>query len=298
MHNSPMRLSVCIPTMNRTQELKACLEAVWNSSVKPDAVIVSDDSPDVGVQQLNRQVVDQFPGTHYLEGPHAGVCANRNNAVNAIATTDTDFVAFIDDDICIEPDFVEQAIQHYTALSPEQQKYTILTGISRDSEGNESIPVKLSFRGYFCPAETPEAVDLHSAVFPRSLFTTEQWDEQIFFGYEDAELCLRALKRGYHIQYCPALRVQDTCAGKSVLAASKTGTLTKSQIYVNAARLYVGIKRYKYLFPDHLKLTAFLGIYFLHITVFLARKRMLHLLPDIIQQSNGWKLLLSPTSTS
>ena len=281
-----MRFSACITTMNRTQELDACLAALWNSSTAPQQIVVSDDSPAVEVQQQNRQVVAKYPSTQYLLGPRTGVCANRNNAVNAIAETDTDIVAFVDDDICIASDFITKTLEQYNRLEPEQQKWTILTGTSRDDAGNESMPVKLSFRGYFCPAEFPEAVDLHSAVFPRSLFTKEPWDEQIFFGYEDAELCLRAIKRGYQIQYCPELHVSDTCAGKSVLAANQTGTLTKSQLYVNAARLYVGVKRYKYLFPNPLKLTAFLCIYFPHITLFLMRKKMLHALPSLIRQSN------------
>jgi len=281
-----MRFSACITTMNRTPELDACLTALWNSSTTPQTVVVSDDSPAVETQQQNRQIVAKYPGTQYLLGSHKGVCANRNNAVNAIAETDTDIVAFVDDDICVASDFIAQALTHYTSLEPEQRRWAILTGVSRDEVGNESTPVKLSFRGYFCPAETPEAVDLHSAVFPRSLFSQEQWDEQIYFGYEDAELCLRALKRGYLIQYCPELKVQDTRAGKSVLAATQTGALTKSQLYVNAARLYVGVKRYKYIFPDSFKLIAFLVLYFPHLTLFLLRKRMLHAMPKIVQQSN------------
>ena len=281
-----MRLSVCITTMNRTIELENCLNALWQSTVKPHFVVVSDDSPEAEVQQHNQDVVAKYSGTRYLIGLHTGVCANRNNAVNAIAIDETDFVAFVDDDICVAPNFIERALQYYEAIAPANQLHEILSGVSRDPDGNVSVPVKLSFRGYFCAAETPEAVDLHSAVFPRSLFTEEPWDEQIFFGYEDAELCLRALKRSYRIQYCPELKVEDTRAGKSVLAATQTGTLTKSQLYVNAARLYVGVKRYKYIFPDSFKLIAFLVLYFPHLTLFLLRKKMLHVMPKIVQQSN------------
>lgn len=184
-------------------------------------------------------------------------------------------------------------MNRYEQLPDQQQKFTLLSGVSRNDEGHESVPVRLSFRGYFCPAETPEAVDLHSAVFPRSLFSIEQWDEQIFFGYEDAELCLRALRRGYQILFCPELRVEDTRAGKSVLA-TKAGTLTNSQIYANAARLYVGIKRYKYLFPNPVKLTAFLGVYFVHMTIFLLRKGKLDTWSDIIHHSHFLQIIQFP----
>jgi hypothetical protein len=58
-----MRLSACVTTRNATQELDACLRALWNSSVKPYSVIVSDDSPDSEVQQANRHVVQRYPST-------------------------------------------------------------------------------------------------------------------------------------------------------------------------------------------------------------------------------------------
>ena len=114
-----MRLSACITTRNRTKELDACLRALWNSNVKPYSVVVSDDSPGKEVQQQNYQIVEQYPGTTYITGPQAGVCANRNNAVNAIPNSETDLVTFIDDDICVEPDFIARALERYNKMSLE-----------------------------------------------------------------------------------------------------------------------------------------------------------------------------------
>ncbi len=101
-----MRIAACITTRNRSEKLNDCLEALWNSSVKPHLVIVSDDSQQIEVQQANQEVVKKYPGTTYITGPKRGVCANRNHAVNATSALETDFVAFVDDDICVEPDFI------------------------------------------------------------------------------------------------------------------------------------------------------------------------------------------------
>lgn len=287
-----MRLSACITTRNRTQELDACLRALWNSDVKPYFVIVSDDSPECEVQQKNRQVVEQYPGTTYLTGPRSGVCANRNHAVNAILESETDLVAFIDDDICVASDFVARAINRYTQTLAQQKNRIILSGVSGDESGHESLPTKLSFRGYFCPTDIPQAVNIHAAVFPKSFFKEEQWDENIFFGYEDAELCLRALKRGYRILHCPELKVFDTRSNMGTLAVAGIGKLTDYELYIEAARLYVGIKRYKYLFPDPFKLGVFLGLYFMHMTAFLFKRGSLNAWPEIFRRSHIEKLLL------
>ncbi len=285
-----MRLSACITTRNRTPELDACLRALWGSYVKPYSVIVSDDSPESEVQQKNRQVVEQYLGTTYLTGPRSGVCANRNHAVNAIPESETDLVAFIDDDICVAPDFVARAIDQYTRTLPQHKNRIIISGVSRYESGHESVPTKLSFRGYFCPTDVPQAVNIHAAIFPKSFFKEEQWDENIFFGYEDAELCLRALKRGYRILHCPELKVLDTRANTGTLALAGIGRFTDYEIYTEAARLYVGIKRYKYLYPDPLKLGIFLGFYFMHMTAFLLKRGSLNAWPEILRRSRIEKL--------
>ncbi|BCL38073.1 hypothetical protein NSMS1_45200 [Nostoc sp. MS1] len=290
-NNKQMRVAACITTRNRPHDLENCLRSLWDSQIKPHLVVVSDDSPDIEVQQQNQQIVQQYPETIYITGPRRGVCANRNNAVNATPILETDLVAFIDDDICVEPEFIGSAIARYTQISIEQRNTTILSGVSHGSNGYMMVSGKLSFRGYFCASDVPETVAIHASVFPRQFFDQEQWDENIFFGYEDAELCLRALKRGYKIIHCPELRVNHDAGVKgSSLMVSEIGKLTNYEISIEAARLYVGIKRYKDLFPNVLKLISFCFIYFLHMTAYLSKRASLQAWPEIIRRSRIQKL--------
>ncbi|MGF1676556.1 MAG: glycosyltransferase family 2 protein [Rivularia sp. (in: cyanobacteria)] len=280
-----MRIAACITTRNRSLELDNCLKALWNSTVKPHRVIVSDDSQDIEVQQTNLEVVQQYPGTTYITGPKRGVCANRNHAVNATSVLETDFVAFVDDDICVEPDFIANAINKYSQMSNEQRKYTIITGISTGTKGEKLLPSKLTFRGYFSATEeTPETVVIHAALFPRQFFIQEQWDEDIYFGYEDAELCLRAIKYGYKIVSCPELQV-NVKSTESVLDAPGISGISNYELHIEAARLYVGIKRYKNLFPNPIKLLAFLTIYFVHMSGYLLKRGAIQAWPEIIRRS-------------
>lgn len=288
-----MKLSACITTRNRTKELETCLSSLWNSTVKPDHVIVSDDSANEEIQQQNRYITEKYPRTIYITGPQIGVCANRNNAVNAISSSETDLVCFIDDDICVEPNFIACALEQYQKMPLQDKNDVILSGISKSPDGYEMKPGKLSFRGYFTASNIPETVAIHATIFPRILFDQEQWDENIFFGYEDAELCLRALKRGYKILYRPELKVVNTGFKKGTLNnyTDQLSSLSNYEIYIEAARLYVGIKRYKYIFPDFLKLYSFLFVYIAHMTIYLLRKKSLNSWQKIIQTSSVYKLL-------
>ncbi len=280
-----MRIAACITTRNRSEQLDNCLKALWHSTVKPHLVVVSDDSQDIEVQRSNQEVVKKYPGTTYITGPRRGVCANRNNAVNATSALETDFVAFVDDDICVEPDFIANAVNRYSQIPNEQSKYTILTGSSTSTQGQKLLPSKLSFRGYFCATEgTPETVVIHAALFPRQFFSQEQWDEDIYFGYEDAELCLRAIKYGYKIVSCSELQVNERSTD-SVLDAPGIGGVSNYELHIEAARLYIGIKRYKNLFPNPIKLLAFLAIYFVHMSGYLLKRGAIQAWPEIIRRS-------------
>ena len=276
-----MRLSVCVTTINAVDDLSSCLQALWQSSIKPSCVVVSDDSIAPEIQQRNRCIVDRYSHTNYVIGPHRGVCANRNCALENLPPSD--FIAFIDDDICVAPDYIANALSRYQTLKPEVRQRTFLTG---------GTPTKLSFRGFFCPSNYPECVDLHTAVFPAAFFKIERWDEKIFFGYEDALLCLQAIKQGYNILHCPELKVADTRSGNSTLKVGGIGKLTQYDIYIEAARLYVGIKRYKYIFPNPLKLATFLSIYLIHMNIYLFRKKSIPAWYKIIEYSHVENLLL------
>lgn len=283
-----MKITVCITTMNRPKELGLCLDALWNSSYLPYAVVVSDNSVDPEIQRQTEDVVHQYPKSIYREGPHTGVTHNRNNALNAVPS-ETDRVLFLADDICVEPDFFERAIAHYEALPVQEREKTILYGQNRDEYSPPEIgPLGVSFRGYFCKWKKgiPQIVNLYTALFPRAFLDKERWDEQIFLGQEDIELSLRALSQGYKIVYHSDMKVFDLCLKQNKgVTTFKVGPLNQYEIYVAASRLYVGIKRYKHLFPNAFKLILFQVIFYSHMTIYLLRRRALSSWPAILKES-------------
>ncbi len=137
-------------------------------------------------------------------------------------------------------------------------------------------------------ADEPQCVNIHAAVFPLALFRSDSWDENIFFGVEDAELSLRALKKGYSIDLVPALRAVDTMPGTGVIENAPRGSrgISVYRQHCEAARLYVGVKRYRVIDPSVVKYVAFLTTYFAHLTLYLAKRRALSSLVPIVRMSN------------
>jgi GT2 family glycosyltransferase len=281
-----MRFGICITTRNRVQELQECLQAIECLTVKPDVIVVSDDSIESDIQSSNRQIVLQHGGI-YLQGPLKGVCANRNNALRkCLKNQDLDYISFVDDDVCLEQGFIENATRYYEKLSENDRTSTILTGITQSQDDRSVGMSRLTFRGYFTPADSPEVVNIHAAVFPVSLFENVMWDENIFFGYEDAELCLRASRKGFQIVYVDSLIALHTRFCMGTLTESSVGALSQYDVSVEAARLYVGIKRYKLICPSPVRLVLFVAVYFAHISLFLMRKGKIQVLPNIVALSN------------
>jgi glycosyltransferase involved in cell wall biosynthesis len=303
-NQSNFGVGVCITTMNRPEALAQCLAGLSRCTPAPALVVVSDDSSEPAMIAHNRQLVAQHPGAIYLGGPRRGVCANRNNALAECLRANVAYVAFVDDDLLLGTQFFGVAERYFASLPAARRALSICTGqdVGDGNASDVARPTRLSFRGYFMASERAECVNIHAAVFPASLFRVQRWDENIFFGSEDAELCLRAVHDGYVIDHLPGLTVQDTRPGDGVLhdtTATPTQGLTRYQMHCEAARLYIGVKRYKNIAPDKAKLLAFVAVYFGHLLVFLTRRRALHLLPRIVGLSNVGKLLSgAPSQTS
>ena len=89
-----MYISVVIPAYNLLED---CISALSPSVQQPDCeyeVIVSDDKRNSGTKQL---LEDKYAWAIWVEGPHKGVAANRNNGVKY---AHGEWIVFIDND-CI-----------------------------------------------------------------------------------------------------------------------------------------------------------------------------------------------------
>ncbi|MCL1872199.1 MAG: glycosyltransferase family 2 protein [Promicromonosporaceae bacterium] len=100
--------SVVIPTMNRPEYVRTCLEHLGRQTVPPQKVVVVDASPDT----RTRDVVAGFAGVEYLRNPKgAGATATSRRIGSRTVTSDV--VAFVDDDAYAATDWLERLLAEY-----------------------------------------------------------------------------------------------------------------------------------------------------------------------------------------
>ncbi len=87
-----MKISVIIPTYNRTQVLGRAVQSVLNQTLPAHEIIVVDDGSSDNTPVL---MAESFPQCIYLQQPNRGVSAARNRGIE-LATGD--WLAFLDSD--------------------------------------------------------------------------------------------------------------------------------------------------------------------------------------------------------
>lgn len=203
---NPYSISLCICTMNRPDDLDRCLSSVFQSVEKPDEVIVSDDSPN---PEPTKIVVAKYPRVIYQYGPRRGLGPNRNACIRRATSS---HISFVDDDVCVSPEFFAVA-RKLIAAQPE----TITTGYEMNHGGGgrwegevrKVVPHNADFWGVQRLPVNKEyrAIVINSTIFPRSLFERAFFDECLRYGCDEIDIARHATSLGYRIVYQDCLYV-------------------------------------------------------------------------------------------
>lgn len=226
-------VAICICTRDRPLELTDTLASIALATIRPSQVIVSDD----GCDPRTRAVCAAAElGVVYTAGPQRGLAANRNHALSHV---DAAAVLFLDDDCLLRPGFLSVAL---ACMSSHEKVHgagrVIVTGVETNN-GRIVHAAAQSFLGFqqcpYGPGERLTSIVINATVFPRGLFDTLQFDDQIRYGYEEVDLASRAVASGYEIIECVEA-VNDH-------HPSPRGRTDYSRAMV-ASRLFVTLKRY------------------------------------------------------
>ena len=202
-------ISVAISTMHRPDALGRCLSAIWRGTLRPQAIVVVDQSgDDVTEHLIGEQIADGLPILYRRAAPR-GLGASQNLAVS-LATTAV--VAITDDDCIADARWLETLASAFEAMPPLDLVGGAVHALP--AEGDRTWPVSLR--------TSPARLDLHGYAPPWTVGSGNNFavrratylrlggcDERLGPGSPgkggvDTDLFYRFLRSGARARYEPA----------------------------------------------------------------------------------------------
>ncbi|MGC8718332.1 MAG: glycosyltransferase family 2 protein [bacterium] len=202
-----MKVSVIIPTRNRSKIVRECLNRILLQRYSPYEVIVVDDGSEDDTLDVLKDF-SRFENFRYISIPERkGPAFCRNLGVKE---STGEVLLFIDSDIFTLSNFIEEHINTHKA---HREKILVVGPVIGISNLNESFPQRGSLldfsNAYFASGNVSLSKDLFLQVGGfDELFNVYGW-EDIEFGFKLKRLGVRSVKNsnavGYHYQPLPSV---------------------------------------------------------------------------------------------
>ena len=104
------KVSVIIPTKNRMEDIKRCMESISAQTCLPDELVIVDSSDTEGLKPwLDSFCCSKFPGHFNFKYIHAkvGLTKARNTGLD---NSTKDIVIYVDDDILLDKDCIKEIV--------------------------------------------------------------------------------------------------------------------------------------------------------------------------------------------
>jgi GT2 family glycosyltransferase len=186
------RISAVIITRHRPEMLKRTLNSFQQMTYPVSEVVVTDDITNEDTLLMLKR---EYPEVIHVWGPRTGIAANRNNGIRAATG---DYILLLDDDIFVDPNFLEGAFASGADLSS-----TIFFAALLENEV-VVLPRANGFLGFHTrlhvDGEPWRNLNGQAILAAKPLFTRVPFDEAIsLYGYEEVEYAYRVTANGYKI---------------------------------------------------------------------------------------------------
>ena len=201
-------VSVIVPTYNRKENLKKCLEALKKIDYPKksyEAIIINDGGED-GTDEFMKKFIKENKGFKYLKQKNSGPAKARNNGVK---NSKGEIIVFIDDDIIVPKNLIEKHLKYY--------KNKKIGGV-----GGNQLPKKLSWPDlYYIARYLDEFLKVQKWLDPNSgkglatancsyrakiLKELKGFDESFpLAAGEDIDLSRRVMERGWTLVKDPTI---------------------------------------------------------------------------------------------
>lgn len=194
MFKPSKKYSVCvgIPTKNRADKLRKCLEALENQTFKDFNVIIVDSSKG----DEPKEVCSQFSNNLdiiYIKSLKLGLSrARRLIAENC----QSEILLFIDDDVYLYEDCISKLLDNYVSL---KNKGNYIISGQVEYFGNLTAPIKLTPQGGGFPASASKADCFIGALMliPQTIYKNVPWNERfVSWGFEEVLYFLMCKRLG------------------------------------------------------------------------------------------------------
>jgi glycosyltransferase involved in cell wall biosynthesis len=181
------RVSVIIPTYNRSNLLRETIASVLRQTFNDLEIIVVDDGSTDDTRTAVEAINDRR--LRYFYKDNGGTPAARNFG---LARALGEYVSFLDHDDWWPENFLEVMITHLIKKTDYGVAYTPITKVTPDGNKIRSYKVERSKSGWITTEFFKHGFVVPSAaVIRRSVLENFYFDEALRFSYEDSDFFLR-----------------------------------------------------------------------------------------------------------
>jgi len=108
-------ISLIICTYKRPKSIENLLNSIQKCTIKPTTILIIDASPDTRTQDLIHHLdLSEINVNYYtVNDEHRGLTRQRNYGISKLPGN-SEIVAFLDDDVTVDPDYFEKLIETYS----------------------------------------------------------------------------------------------------------------------------------------------------------------------------------------
>jgi len=224
LHSSPPHIAIIILNWNGLEDTKECLDSVFKNDYPNYSIYIVDNASKVDeLSNIKKYCEPHAKGQRSIvfvqNSANLGFAEGNNVAIRKAMENGTDYIFTLNNDTVVDPKFLSEAVKvlgekkgivatkmihYYDRPKLDNIGHDLLTTGDTVPRGRNW----LSLRG----GEDDVAISsqLMGACAGAALFSSKMlkdiglFDKDFFLNYEDADLSLRAIVRGYSIVYSPS----------------------------------------------------------------------------------------------